>query len=75
MPSNVVDVCGSGTTGCHGEIEANPDAARVDGWWVDAHQDPREVPIKLYVWPSWRVLLDDEGMVTPVHEDESGLRV
>jgi len=31
---NAVPLCGSGTTGCHGWVEANPAAAEAEGWWV-----------------------------------------
>lgn len=31
---NTVILCGSGTTGCHGWVEANPAAAEAEGWWV-----------------------------------------
>lgn len=46
--ANIVVLCGSGTTGCHGWVHANPAAAREDGWMLRGDQDPLEVP----VWPS-----------------------
>lgn len=63
VPSNVLHVCGSGTTGCHGHIEANPRWANTHGYWLMAGDgDPREVPVYLR-WMSlmdW-FLLDDTG--------------
>ena len=69
VPSNVLDTCGDGTTGCHGRIEANPDWARASGWWVDSTEDPAATPVVLAAWPGWRVLLDDEGLIVPFHGD------
>lgn len=31
-PRNLVSLCGSGTTGCHGWIESHRDQARATGW-------------------------------------------
>lgn len=31
-PRNLVSLCGSGTTGCHGWIESHRDQARAAGW-------------------------------------------
>lgn len=49
-PSNIVLLCGSGTTGCHGWIERNRADAYALGWLVDRYTageptDPRLVPI------------------------------
>jgi len=66
-PSNRVSVCGSGTTGAHGWIEAHPAAAGLEsfrGWTVSKH-DPRpltEIPVWMAQGPygeGW-YLLDDE---------------
>ena len=66
-PSNLLGVCGSGTTGCHGWIEAHPTFAKEEGYWLEPHQDPREVSVHMR-WSqtstrSWW-FLDDEGMLT-----------
>lgn len=63
-PSNVVHVCGDGTTGCHGWIEAHPEAANEEGLWVWDHEDPAAVSAHLrwesiYTW----FVLDDEGLL------------
>lgn len=33
-PENIVTLCGSGTTGCHGWVTENPAEAAADGWTV-----------------------------------------
>lgn len=63
--SNIVDVCGHGTIGCHGHIEANPVQAKKRGLWLYSGQHPLMTPAML----SWRgtmawFLLDDEGSIT-----------
>ncbi|WNN95721.1 HNH endonuclease [Mycobacterium phage Dulcita] len=42
-PWNIVALCGHGTTGCHGWVEANPLAAHATGWHVRPWEDPRSV--------------------------------
>lgn len=64
--SNGVRACGSGTTGCHGFIEAHPEHAAAGGWRVTGGQDPAAAPVWLHpvlAWPGW-VLLDDVGGYT-----------
>lgn len=57
---NGVLLCGSGTTGCHGEVEGNRLQAIADGWLVPQHADPTEIPIKHVT--QGVVFLDPEGM-------------
>lgn len=60
-PSNLVTVCGSGTTGCHGRIESERDAHKVLGWILpklNPDIDPETEP--LFTIDGW-VLLDDQG--------------
>lgn len=60
--SNIVTVCGSGTTGCHGWIESNRNEARLDGWLVPTWQDPADVPVvNLGREALW---LRDDGAIT-----------
>jgi hypothetical protein len=61
-PDNIVYLCGSGTTGCHGWIEHNPDKAETEGFHVRPWDDPEDVPIK-YRRTEWIQLLPD-GEVT-----------
>ncbi len=65
-PANLVRVCGSGSTGCHGWIESNREAARDCGYLVGQGHDPATVPVLLmtsgglFEW----VLLDADGGYT-----------
>lgn len=63
-PSNCVHVCGDGTRGCHGWVEANPNDAAEVGLHIRAGEVPAEVP--LISGYHGAVLLDDEGGITPV---------
>lgn len=42
-------VCGTGTTGCHGHIETNREKAYRYGWLVKRPTDPADVPVRLPV--------------------------
>lgn len=61
--SNLVRACGSGTTGCHGLIGADPAWAYADGLLIPAGQDPPTVPVRLRhpVMLAWWFWLDDDG--------------
>lgn len=64
VASNLLGVCGDGTRGCHGYIEAHPAWAMEHGLWLRGHEDPRKVSA-LVRWAysrSW-YFLDDEGML------------
>lgn len=67
LPSNGVLLCGTGTTGCHGEVTRNRVPARL-GFTVAriGIRRPVEVPIKHYLH-GW-VLLDNDGGWTAVEE-------
>jgi hypothetical protein len=59
-PCNLLHVCGElGTVGCHGHIEANPYAAKQQGWWVEPWCDPHRIPVWVARWGY--VLLDAAG--------------
>lgn len=58
--SNCVMLCGHGTAGCHGWVEANPKAAMESGWWVSRYADEKEIPV--FMWHGWVYLDDDGGM-------------
>lgn len=67
-PANLIVLCGSGTTGCHGEAHANPLLARRMGWIVpmwDEH--PELVPVNCHR-RGW-ILLDDKGGYQPCDRD------
>jgi len=57
-PSNLLTLCGSGTTGCHGWVEAHPTDARARGLAVASWDVPALTPVQ--TWRGW-VLLDDDG--------------
>lgn len=61
---NLLLVCGSGTTGCHGRITTNPAWARAQGYTVRSTFEPTAIP--LVRWSRWTgqpetVLLHDDG--------------
>lgn len=64
-PANIILICGSGTTGCHGRIESNRTQAYADGLLLHDGQDPAAVPVLLACnvdgWPRL-VLLTVDGM-------------
>jgi hypothetical protein len=64
MTSNLLVVCGSGTTGCHGVIESHRAGAVAGGWLILARQNPLEVAV-LICRDRWRYLGDDAAY----HED------
>ena len=58
--SNLLHLCGSGTTGCHGVITCKPweIEARPNGLTVHPNHEPAAVPVRL-LGDWW--LLDDHG--------------
>lgn len=46
LPQNLIVLCGSGTTGCHGWVHANPAESYRNGWLVQSWQAPEEVPVR-----------------------------
>lgn len=58
-PENIVALDGHGTTGCHGWVEHNPNAAAEQGWHVRPWEEPADIPV-LYRG-SDRVLLTSDG--------------
>jgi hypothetical protein len=56
--ANGLDVCGSGTTGCHGFIHANPAKSYAAGWSVKGAFDESSMPVRTN---RGLVLLDAEG--------------
>lgn len=72
LPANLVLLCGSGTTGCHGWVHANPRDAQLLGWIIPRWADPLEVPIPAYT-SAWSALvfLDNDGNYIPAEEHQS----
>lgn len=61
QPANVLIVCGSGTTGCHGRIESHRTRAYQAGWLLRSGEVPRDTPVRLH--GGWRLLGDDGSAV------------
>lgn len=57
-PSNVVLLCGTGTTGCHGWVESHRGQAFGEGWLVHDWNDPVDVAVMTFNGPMW---LTDRG--------------
>lgn len=58
-PSNLIWLCGTGTTGCHWYVHNHPAESYEAGWLVHPEDDPHEVPV-LHDKRDY-VLLDDDG--------------
>ena len=58
-PANCVELCGTGTTGCHGWAHQHPEEANRLGYHLTWGQDPHTTPI--LDWRGRWLLLDDEG--------------
>ena len=58
LASNLVAICGSGTTDCHGWIESNRSVSEDDGWLVSRYQEVAEVPLQIW-GVGWRYLTDE----------------
>ena len=58
LPSNLLTLCGSGTTLCHGWVTDHPGEARDAGLSVSLHADPAGVPVE-----TWQglLMLDNDG--------------
>lgn len=72
--ANLVVLCGSGTTGCHGRVESNRVQAYADGLLLHDGQDPAVVPVLLACnvdgWPRM-VLLTVDGTYGDPTTDET----
>lgn len=58
--SNLVLLCGTGTTGCHGIVHRFMLNAHADGWLVGSYEDPQFLGI-VHWSGELRVLLPDGG--------------
>lgn len=56
--SNLLHLCGSGTTGCHGYITEHPTESYHYGWSVRSTDDPAVKPV---MYRGTSVVLDDRG--------------
>lgn len=46
-PANLLLLCGSGVTGCHGYVESHRAEAYTNGWLIRADHNPAHVPVLL----------------------------
>lgn len=62
QPTNLILLCGSATTLCHGHVESYRDQARQHGWAIRQTKDPAAMPVQhaLHGW----VLLNADGTWT-----------
>jgi hypothetical protein len=70
--ANLILLCGSGTTGCHGWVHSHPESSRAAGWIVRAtgYILPEETPLQVldqgvYIW----VILNSQGKATRIPEE------
>lgn len=61
LPSNLLTLCGSGTTGCHGWVEHHPTWAKAHGWSISQHGRHlfSTVSVAVWTWRGWGFLRDD----------------
>lgn len=59
-PANLLTLCGSGTTLCHGWTEHHPTWARAHGWAVSFYANPATTPV--WTWRGWVLLLTGGGL-------------
>lgn len=58
-PSNLICLCGTGSTGCHGWVHAHPKEAYEQGWLVHGWNDPTYIPV--FIHSNRFIFLDDAG--------------
>lgn len=64
LPSNLLTLCGSGTTGCHGWVEAHPVWATAHGWSVPRWEADEVATVPVWTWRGW-VYLERIGALRP----------
>ena len=67
-PSNLILLCGTGTTGCHGWVHAHPAEACRYGWMVRSYREVWDIAVlsKKHGW----IFLDDDGGWIHVEDEE-----
>ena len=58
----LLHLCGTGTTGCHGYIEAHPEISYSKGWTLRQNRRARDTPVQTSA--GWDILNSD-GTTTP----------
>lgn len=67
-PANIVELCGSGTTGCRGWVHQHVAEAERLGLIVPFGADPRDVPV--FDWEGRWLRLNMDGTATPLTQTE-----
>ena len=62
-PANLLLLCGSGVTGCHGRIERERSTAYIYGWLVRQGDDPAQAPVWVWRQGETPVRLTVDGLV------------
>jgi len=59
-PANLIVLCGSGNTGCHGWVESNRDRSREHGYLINKVESASSIPFRdnAGIW----YLIDNEGL-------------
>lgn len=71
-PANLILLCGTGTTGCHGQVESRRAEALESGWLVSRYADPASVAVLVDHGSRWVYLsasgeyVDDPPVVSHV---------
>ena len=61
-PDNLILLCGSGTTGCHGWVHGHPKLSRDEGWIVSKYIAAEEIPRQPVLhYQLGRIYLDQHG--------------
>jgi len=68
--SNLMALCGSGTTGCHGYLESHRSEAMDYGFIIPQYETPSQVPVKTFIH-GW-VFLNDDATFTTTLEPSRG---
>lgn len=58
-PVNLIPLCGSATTLCHGHVESYRAEAYTNGWLVSIHANPAEVACLVAQQSRWVYLTED----------------
>lgn len=60
--ANLLLICGTATTGCHGRIESHREWAYLNGYLLPSSSTPSTIPV---VYRGDLALLGDDGTITP----------
>lgn len=75
QPANLLTLCGSGTTLCHGWVESHPTWAAHHGWTVPRYGllQPEPATTPVWTWRGWVLLLSSGDLeLLPDHPGVPG---